>query len=155
MVSCTEQHATTSSTSSRRWSAGGGFPWEPRPLTPAAARSTSAQGAWPSAAPRNPVLQGQSLRRARAPHVLRGRPDGQQPARQTVAASSCCVAVGRCGYVPPEEAHAPRAGQHKYNAVRTMLNNLLAGGPLRHLETPNSARQHDPEGGAGAQGRPA
>ena len=27
----------------------------------------------------------------------------QQPARQTVAASSCYVAVGRCGYVPPEE----------------------------------------------------
>ena len=26
----------------------------------------------------------------------------QQPARQTVAASSCYVAVGRCGYVPPE-----------------------------------------------------
>ena len=25
------------------------------------------------------------------------------PARQTVAASSCYVAVGRCGYVPPEE----------------------------------------------------
>ena len=26
----------------------------------------------------------------------------QQPARQTVAASSCYVAVTRCGYVPPE-----------------------------------------------------
>ena len=35
-------------------------------------------------------------------------------ARQTVAASSCYIAVGRCSYVPPgaeAEDHAPRAGQ--------------------------------------------
>ena len=78
----------------------------------------------------------------------------QQPARQTVAASSCYVAVGRCGYVPPEElrlrlTHHERDSD-KYHAVRAMLNDLR---PLPHLETPNSARQHDPARGAGAQGR--
>ena len=53
----------------------------------------------------------------------------QQPARQTVAASSCYVAVGRCGYVPPEElrlrlTHHERDSD-KYHAVRSMLNDLL------------------------------
>ena len=50
-------------------------------------------------------------------------------ARQTVAASSCYVAVGRCGYVPPKElrlrlTHHERDSD-KYHAVRAMLNNLL------------------------------
>ena len=53
----------------------------------------------------------------------------QQPARQTVAASSCYVAVGRCGYVPPEElrlrlTHHERDSD-KYHAVRAMLDDLL------------------------------
>ena len=53
----------------------------------------------------------------------------QQPARQTVAASSCYVAVGRCGYVPPEELRL-RLTRHerdsdKYHAVRAMLDDLL------------------------------
>ena len=53
----------------------------------------------------------------------------QQPARQTVAASSCYVAVGRCSYVPPKELRL-RLTHHKrdsdkYHAVRSMLNNLL------------------------------
>ena len=60
------------------------------------------------------------------------RPDSlaqHQPARQTVAASSCYVAVGRCGYVPPEELRL-RLTHHKRDsdkchAVRAMLNNLL------------------------------
>ena len=52
----------------------------------------------------------------------------QQPARQTVAASSCYVAVGRCGYVPPEELRLRLTHQRdsdKYHAVRAMLNDLL------------------------------
>ena len=49
--------------------------------------------------------------------------------RQTVAASSYYVAVGRCGYVPPEElrlrlTHHERDSD-KYHAVRAMLNDLL------------------------------
>ena len=53
----------------------------------------------------------------------------QQPARQTVAASSCYVAVGRCGYVPPEELRL-RLTHHerdsgKFHAVRAMLDDLL------------------------------
>ena len=52
----------------------------------------------------------------------------QQPVRQTVAASSCHVAVGRCGYVPPEEQaelthHERDSG--KFHAVRAMLDDLL------------------------------
>ena len=67
----------------------------------------------------------------------------QQPARQTVAASSCYVAV-----------HAPRAGQRQVpRSPRHAGRPSQAGRPLPHLETPNSARQHDPAGGAGAQGR--
>ena len=52
----------------------------------------------------------------------------QQPARQTVAvaASSCYVAVGRCGYAPPEElrlrlTHHERDSD-KYHAVRTTFS---------------------------------
>ena len=83
------------------------------------------------------ALQGQGLRRARAPDVLRGprglqhaRPDGPHSAAAAGAPdSSCYVAVGRCGYVPPEElrlrlTHHERDSD-KYHAVRSMLNDLL------------------------------
>ena len=96
----------------------------------------------PLPTPEEPAaLQGQGLRRARAPDVLRdlevySTPAPtvhivqQQPARQTVAASSCYVAVGRCGYVPPRLrlTHHERDSD-KYHAVRSMLNNLLKLGP--------------------------
>ena len=67
----------------------------------------------------------------RGPRGLQhARPDGPHSAaaaaRQTVAASSCYVAVGRCGYVPTEElrlnlTHHERDSD-KYHAVRAMLN---------------------------------
>ena len=57
--------------------------------------------------------------------------------------------------MPPEElrlrlTHHERDSD-KFHAVRAMLDDLLT--PLPHLKTPNSARQHDLAGGAGAQGR--
>ena len=52
------------------------------------------------------------------------------------------------------EAHAPRAGQRQVpRRPRHAERPSQAGRPLPHLETQNSARQHDPAGGAGAQGR--
>ena len=59
--------------------------------------------------------------------------------------------------MPPEElrlrlTHHERDSD-KYHAVRAMLNNLLKLADHSHLETPNSAGQHDPVGGAGAQSR--
>ena len=109
---------------------------------------------------------GAGLRRACAPDVLRG-PRGlqhapptvhiAQPARQTVAASSCYVAVGRCGYVPPKaEAHAPRAGQRQVpRCPRHAERPSQAGRPLPHLEAPNSARQHDPSDNEGTEAEAA
>ena len=51
-----------------------------------------------------------------------------QPARQTTVASSCYVAVGRCGE-PPEELRLRLArherGSGKFHVVRTMLDDLL------------------------------
>ena len=52
-----------------------------------------------------------------------------RPASQTNVASSCFVAVGRCGYDPPEElrlrlTHHER-GCDKFHVVRTMLDDLL------------------------------
>ena len=95
-----------------------------RPPTPAAARSTSARGAWP-ASPRRPTQCSREIAdsesaatRAReeasaelAPsRATRTRSQHARPdARQTVAASSCCVTVGRCGDGAEAEAHAPRA----------------------------------------------
>ena len=68
----------------------------------------------------------------------------QQPARQTVAASSCYVAVGRC-YAPPEELRLRLSD--KYHAVRAMLNDLLK--PTTTSPRPVSMTRRE----AGAQGR--
>ena len=164
------------------------------PPTPAAAGSTSARGASEglvAAPPRHPVLsrdsrahsesaaarareepaalQGQGLRRARAPHVLRG-PRGLQHARPDGPHSAAAAgAPDRRGFFllrrrralrlraargAEAEAHAPQAGQRQVpRSPRHAGRPSQAGRPLPHLETPNSARQHDPAGGAGAQGR--
>ena len=114
------------------------------------------------------ALQGQGLRRARAPDVLRG-PRGLQHARPDGPHSAAAAgAPDRRGFFllrrrralrlratrgAEAEAHAPRAGQRQVpRSPRHAGRPSQAGRPLPLLETPNSARQHDPAGGAGAQG---
>ena len=100
--------------------------------------------------------------------VLRGprglqhaRPDGPHSAAASAPDRRLLFLLRRCRPLrlratrgAEAEAHAPRAGQRQ--VPRRPLHAerpSQAGRPLPHLETPNSARQHDPAGGAGAQGR--
>ena len=79
------------------------------------------------------ALQGQGLRRARAPDVLRGprglqhaRPDGPHSAAAAGAPDrrGFYVAVGRCGYVPPEELTLSRVGRMPECASGRMISGL-------------------------------
>ena len=67
------------------------------------------------------ALQGQGLRRARAPDVLRG-PQGLQHARPDGPHSAMRLRATRGAEA---EAHAPQRDSDKYHAVRAMLNDLL------------------------------